>query len=237
MNLIRNGKVEGPPSDTLPEEKNDEFTGILKEIDALYNEKKYDEVINLALPHINNENKKRALEMRSMAAISYFYKEDYKNSLLHYEEILSQVEKVNASTWFNVLMSAVFIKDMEKARNAFNKTMEIWDTDPNQHLTVYRIRFYYAQALKHIGLFNEALEQLEELKKTYIEFKITDDHFLYVRGVPFMPNFLDLAKEVFEGLNIDFPTSDWLMGLKEKVDKDGKEFIKSRYENAKTVPD
>lgn len=100
----------------------------------------------------------------------------------------------------------------------------------NQYPRIPEMRYDYAGVLCIGGLFDEALEQLDELKKIYIKLEVTDTNFLFLRGVPFFSNTLDLAKKVFTGLGMVFSQSDWLKELNQYVDDDGKRII-NRYQN------
>jgi tetratricopeptide (TPR) repeat protein len=191
----------------------------------LFGDERYDEVISTVLPFIMN-GQKISLEIKQKAALSYYYKKDYEKALTLFEEIAS--EKTDVESLFNVLTSLMPLGKMRQAREIFAKILETHkELDANQprELGIPFIRYYYACGLRDAGLFDDALEQLEELKKIYIELEITDDTFVYIRGVPFLSQTLDLAKDVFDGLGADFLNSDFFKELKSKVDGDGKRLI------------
>ena len=200
-------------------------------INKLYDEKKYDEVISKALPFLANEQEP-SWKIRKKVALSYYYKNDFEKSLTLFEEIA--LKKNDVESWFNVLMSLMPSQKTQQGKEVFNKILKIHkglnDQQPRE-LAIPFIRFYYACGLNDNGLFDDALEQLEELKKIYMELKITDDTFVYIRGVPFLSSTLDLAKKVFEGLDMDFSNSDFLIELKNKVDYEGKITIKKYCED------
>ncbi len=202
-----------------------------QEIDSLYENKKYDEVILKAFD-LSSNGKQISLKNKQHVALSYYYKKDYKQSLSLFEEIA--LKKNDVESLFNVLMSLMPLNKTQQGKEVFNKLIkfhkEMGGAGKGQNfvpqLCIPFIRYYYANALLDAKLFEDALEQLEELKKIYIELKITDDTFLYIRGIPFMSDTLDLAKKIFEGLNMNFSNSDFLNELKIKVDDDGKDIIK-----------
>jgi len=203
---------------------------ILHEVNALFRDEKFDEVINKALPLVSEKNEEISSEAELRIVLSYFRKRDYKNSLIQFEQIASA--KNDVASWFNVITSAILSNEIHIGKDAFNKALELQKiSNYSQQPSVPLIRYYYACALNDVGLFNEALEQLNELKAIYMQLVITDDTFVYIRGIPFMSHTLDLTRKVFAGLEIDFSHSDWLKELKEKVDDDGKEIIEKYYEN------
>jgi tetratricopeptide (TPR) repeat protein len=207
--------------------KNDKRTedGII----ALYDAKKYDEVIS-KITELSGIQE-ISLEYKRTLALSYFYKNDYENALVIFSEIAQK--KNDVENWFNCLTTLLSMKKMQEAKEVFDKMLKMHkglnDKQPRE-LAVPFVRYFYACGLNDAGLFNEALEQLEELKKIYMELKITDDSFVYIRGVPFLSSTLELAKKVFTGLGLDFARSDYLAELKNKVDRDGESLIKE-YEN------
>lgn len=178
----------------------------------------------LAQKPINNEDKDVSLESKQKIALSYFQMGNYIKSLKLFEQIA--LTKNDVMSWFNVLTSAILSNNLQKGKDAFIKALELQKNSGfNQQPSVPFIRYYYACALNDVNLFNEALEQLDELKNIYMKLVITDTTFVYIRGVPFISNTLDLAKKVFDGLEINFSNSDWLIELKQNVDDDGKTII------------
>jgi tetratricopeptide (TPR) repeat protein len=195
------------------------------EIDKLFIDKKYDEIITLFLARFVNQE--MPIDIKQKVALAYYYKQDYENSLTLFEEIA--LKKNNTESNFNVLMSLLPLNKIPQAKELFGKMIRtnkrLTEKQPRE-LAVPFIRYYYACGLCDAGLFDEALEQANELKKIYMDLKITDDTFVYLRGVPFLSQTLDLAKKIFKGLGGNFSDSDFIKELKSKVDDDGKALIK-----------
>jgi len=201
------------------------------EINKLYKEKKYDEVISRALTFRADEQE-LSYHIKKKVALSHYYKNDFEKSLTLFEEIASI--KNDVESWFNVLMSLMPLKKTQQGKAVFDKILTMHKgLDPQQprELAIPNIRFYYANGLADNNLFNEALEQLEEIKKIYMTIVITDDTFVYIRGIPFLSSTLDLAKRVFKGLCSDISDSDFIKELINKVDDEGKKTIKNSLEN------
>lgn len=202
------------------------------QIDKLYEEKNYDEII-ARVSSWTAEGKNVPSDVKQKLALSYYYKRDYAQSLKYFQEIAA--EKENRENLFNVLMSALALKQTEYSGEIFNKLLNLRDrTDKNspRELGIPYIRFYYARGLYEAKLYAEAMEQIEELKKIYLCLKITDDTFLYIRGVPFLTQTLELAKNIFDARGLDFSHSSYLIELKQGVDEEGKNTI-CKYETAK----
>jgi len=155
----------------------------------------------------------------------------FENSLKHFENIASQEE--NTENLFNVMMCLLSLKAIGRASAAFEKIIAthrgIQSTGQGAkflpQLSVPYIKYYYACGCADAGVYDEAFLQLEELKKIYIQLKITDGTFLYLRGIPFFDDFIQLAKKVFTGQKKDFINSVFLKELMSSVDSDGKTSI------------
>lgn len=205
------------------------------ELNELYNAKNYDGIISKINSSFSEERIPAKFEKQ--LALAYYYKADYENSLTHFEHIT--VKDENTENLFNVLMSLLALKKVDKARDVFNKIIATHrgfkSTGQGKNflpqLCVPFIRYYYAYGLAEADKYDEALIQLEELKKIYVSLKITDSTFLYLRGVPFFSDTLELAKKIFEGQNKDFKNSAFLNDLLIAVDADGRDLIKNNYQN------
>ncbi|MCL2318396.1 MAG: hypothetical protein FWC44_05045 [Methanomassiliicoccaceae archaeon] len=226
FDFLKKGKTDEPQENS---ETNSGYKVKKSEISTLYDNKKYDEVIQKT-KQMFEDGKKVPLDIMQIVALSHYYKRDYERSLPLFEEIASQ--KNDVESWFNVLMSLMPFNKTQQGKEVFNKILKMHKglhKDQPRELGINYIKFYYACGLNDAGLFDEALEQLEDLKKIYTELKITDDTFVYIRGVPFLSHTLDLAEKVFDGLGRDLSDSDFLNDLEKGVDEEGKAIIEKHY--------
>jgi hypothetical protein len=74
--------------------------------------------------------------------------------------------------------------------------------------------------------FALALEQIQELRKIYEQLRITDDTFVYLRGVPMLPHTMKLALSVFRGLGAEFPAQQWISEFAARVDDEGAQYLR-----------
>lgn len=68
----------------------------INEINALYSAKKYDEIISRL--SVLTDGEEVSLKTKQMLALSYFYKEDYENSVAIFMEIAQK--KNDVESWF-----------------------------------------------------------------------------------------------------------------------------------------
>lgn len=203
------------------------------EIQEFYNKKEYDNVIS-SYKSFLTKTKKPSTRIKQMVALAYYYNKDFENSLHLFEEINSIKTETESS--FNVLMSLLALGEMDKAREVFDKTIKSHKgLNPKQarELSIPYIKYYYAYGLADNGLFEDALIQLNDLTDIYVDIKETDDTFLYIRGIPFLTQSLDLADKIFCGLKLDLVSSDFILKLKKSLDHKGKQKINEYLENKK----
>lgn len=198
------------------------------DLDLLLTDQNYDDIISKITALYGNGQ--IPLETEKKLALAYFHKQDFDNSLEHFESIAAKKE--TTENLFNVMTSLLSLGKIEQARDIFNRIIQTHrGTGKGKNflpqLCIPYIRYYYACGLVDAEFFDEALIHLEELKKIFIGVKITDDTFLYMRGIPFFADFIKLAQRVFIGLKTDFKSSAFLEELLSVVDQDGKEVIKA----------
>lgn len=203
---------------------------LAKIIEKLYIAKEYDQIIN----RINSLYKEDTMPLKFMKslALAYYYKADYENSLRLFEKIA--VQKNNIENLFNVMMSLLSLKKIDQAKNIFNEIIRTHQGRKSTgqgknflpQLCIPYIRYYYALGLTDAEVYDEAHIQLDELKKIYMQVRITDGTYLYLRGIPFFSDTLNLAKRIFEGQNREFKNSLFINDLLASCDMEGKELIK-----------
>lgn len=209
---------------------NDKNQIFIDELQQLFSEKRYDEIIAT----IGNRylNEQPPLEVKKILVLTYYYKKDYEKSL----ELAQDVARVldDIGSWFNVLSALMALNKPEQGEEIFNKILkmhkDVKSTDKGEdfipQLCVPFIRYYYANMLTDIGLFADALLQLKILADIYCNIKITDATFLYIRGIPFFEDYLELLKKVCKGLNLDIIKSDIVKKLLSSIDNDGRNMLK-----------
>lgn len=118
---------------------------ILEEINILYDNRNYGEVIEKAQSLINDENLDIASAAKLRSALSYFRKGKYKDSLLLFEELASL--KNDVLSWYNVTQSAILSNEIQKGKDAFNKALELHKISGfNQYPRIPEMRYDYAGA-------------------------------------------------------------------------------------------
>ncbi|MDE0937973.1 MAG: hypothetical protein OSA89_18840 [Mariniblastus sp.] len=186
----------------------------------------FDTAAMLGQEHVNATDGELALESKKIVALAQFRKEHYSVATPLFQEIANSTNDV--ADWFNVVTSATLSDDINLGEHAFQQCLKCQESaGHSQQPSVPFMRQFYACALRDRGEFGKALEQIEELRSIYEQLKITDDTFVYIRGVPFLSHTMDVAIDVFRGMGDSFDPNGWIDSFASKLDDDGREYLQN----------
>jgi tetratricopeptide (TPR) repeat protein len=196
------------------------------EFDTLWiklNENKYAEVINEATKFIQSDKKSIKNEALKLIGLSYFRNGQYNLS----EQTFETLTETSSSPedWFNLVTSSTLNKNIELSEKAYKKTLELYkEKGTKENIPIPQIYFYYMQGLRDVKEYSKAFQQLEKLTDIYAKLVITDDTFVYMRGVPFLSHTLEASKEILESIDIE-KAKKLISDLMSKVDEEGKDYL------------
>ncbi|RZJ75628.1 MAG: hypothetical protein EOO45_05010 [Flavobacterium sp.] len=143
------------------------------------------------------------------------------------EQVFSSLAEGNGTMeeWFNLLTSSTMNNNIELSERALDKIVDAFRTaTENPGITLPQVYFYYLQALRDVRHYDKAFAILTNLMNYHLQVKITDTHFLYVRGIPLLPDTLFAGKQILE--NVAPEKSKHLLDqLENGLDEEGREFI------------
>jgi len=181
-------------------------------------------VIKGAKKFLDNKSKPIAKDACKLIGLSLFQQAQYQEALPYFQKTTEYNAEVN--DWFNVMTAGTLSKNVEIGRVAFDKAVQLQlDTGHKEEPSIPFMRQYYACALRDIGEFALALEQINELRQIYEQLKISDTTFLYTRGVPFLSHTMDVAVDVFKGLGSSFNAIEWIDSFSSNLDEAGQEYL------------
>jgi len=85
------------------------------------------------------------------------------------------------------------------------------------------LTYYLGCALQSGGHSNRAEPLVERLRDMLVGYQVTDSHFLYIRGAPFLEWTVKLANDVFASTNSD--RSGWWNDFAASLDADGRKLV------------
>ena len=128
--------------------------------------------------------------------------------------------------WFNLLTSSTLNNDIELGEKSFYKIVDIFkDGSEEPGISLPNVYFYYLNALADVGQFEKGFERLLELLEYYVQLKITDSNFLYMRGMPFLQDTLSVGRKILENAGRD-KCEEILDRLEKNLDEEGIEMVK-----------
>lgn len=187
-------------------------------------QERFEDVLAETEPFLNSKNDVLRLEAYKLAGLAYFRSQRYEQATLHFQTVARS--STDATDWFNVVTSATLAGDFETGADAFDKALECQkEANYSQETSVPFMRYYYACALRDKSQWETALQQINELRKTYEQLHITDDTFVYIRGVPFLGQTLRVAIDVFQGLGRNADAETWFNSFAKNLDEDGRTLV------------
>lgn len=185
-----------------------------------------DRALQLAEPHLHSSNPDLAVDAKKLVALIHFRRRDYATALPLFRAVVTTHD--DAGNWFNVCTAATLGGDIELGEQAFQQALAAQQRGAvSDGLSIPFMRQYYACALRDRGEFSKALIQIEELRSIYEHLKITDDTFVYIRGVPFLSHTMETAIDVFRRLGESTVWQRWIDSFAEKLDDEGREYLGS----------
>ncbi|MEZ6070023.1 MAG: hypothetical protein R3C10_07025 [Pirellulales bacterium] len=220
--------------DTKVNEDQPELRRELREVRLAFEvDEDFDKAIALAKPFLSSPDPELRLQAKKHIALSRFRKKEYREASQLFRELADGSS--GAGDWFNVVTSTTLAGDIAAGEEAFKTTLECQEAAGYaQQPSVPFMRHWYACALRDQEEYGRALRQIEELRGMYEQLKITDDTFVYIRGVPFLSHTMDVAVDVFRGLGDSFDAVGWIERFATKLDDEGQQYLaelKSRIED------
>lgn len=173
--------------------------------------------------YLESENPEVREAAHFMVGMSYFRMNKFKEAVPYFQLIVGGGTGGSLNDSFNLVMSATLSQQFDLGREAFDKFLKRVEKEgsPENGMSVPMARYYYGMALADGGDPEAAFEQLETIKGYYERVKITDDHFLHQRGIPFLGQFIQLAEKIIAARRPPINWKQWAKNLAEKLDEDG----------------
>jgi tetratricopeptide (TPR) repeat protein len=170
-------------------------------------------------------NPEYAREANRLTGLGRFRSGEYQDSLPFFETAARGSDQ--ASDWFDLASAELMAARPEEAEESFQKALDCQEASGyTQQPGVPFMMYFFMFALSKEGFQERAFRHLEELRKLYEAMKITDDTFVYVRGVPFLSQTMEAAIPVLRVVLTRQEAVGWLRSFASKLDKPGKAYLK-----------
>lgn len=181
--------------------------------------------IREATPFLADRNPGIAREANRLAGLGRFRSGEYQESLPFFEAAATGSDQ--AIDWFNLASAATLASEPDFAENAFRKALDCQEASGyTQQPSVPFMMYIFMFTLSKEGFQERAFRHLEELRKIYEAMKITDDTFVYLRGVPFLSQTMEAAIPVLRSVMSRIEAAGWLRSFSSRLDNAGGKLLK-----------
>jgi tetratricopeptide (TPR) repeat protein len=196
----------------------------LQEARELLDSGDLDGCLRAAGPFLEGAAPGSAREANRLVGLCRFRQRDYQASLQHFREAAR--ESPEAIDWFNLASAELMAARPDGAEEAFQKAMDCQEASGyTQQPGVPFMMYFFMSALSKEGFQERAFGHLEELRKLYEAMKITDDTFVYVRGIPFLSQTMEAALPVLSSVMSRAEALEWLRSFSRRLDNAGRKLL------------
>ncbi len=164
--------------------------------------------------------KENAEDSARKEGISLFHKERFEEAHKIFEKLNS--EHPTSESKFFLSLTSIKRGDVEKAIELFDEAIDIFEIDTkNVPHSIPNMKTYFAKELIEVENYSLAFRLLKDTSITYFDYQILDDTFLFMRGVPFFGDYVEILGKLKD--HVDKSDFDELISkLEKKLGKDAK---------------
>ncbi|MFK7983584.1 MAG: tetratricopeptide repeat protein [Saprospiraceae bacterium] len=171
----------------------------------------------------NSLEKGLAKKLNKHNGISFFKEKRFDEAHKIFKKLNN--ENPTSENKYLLSLSNLMKGEPEIAIKLFEQAINIFEVDANNipH-SIPNMKTYFADQLIEEGYYTLAFKLLEDISNVYCKYKILDDTFLFMRGVPFFANYIEVLDKIKD--EIDKTEFENLISkLEIELGKDGKFYI------------
>ncbi|WP_426400262.1 hypothetical protein ACN9M1_19825 [Ralstonia sp. R-29] len=211
----RNANDSARNAPQLPKDESDASRDIAPELaPALeaYQQGQHEAAIAAAAPYAD-----RHADANRLCALAYSGMLRYPEAFPYWLALFEQ--EPSAHNALQLATSSVMCDELDRSEAWLMKFDEI--NEQRHEMSSVTARTQFISALKQSGRMAEAMPYLVWLRDVYAHVRITDSHFLYMRGIPFFPSFLENSLPILKANLSDEAIVEWYGALSGQLDEDG----------------
>ena len=129
--------------------------------------------------------------------------------------------------------TSVMCGELARGEAWFKKAVEL--NEQNAAMPPAQQRTAYLSALERAGEFEAAVPHLEWLARGYMAMGITDDHFVWTRGFPFLSEFLTRSRQLLSQVMPEHDVRDWYARMVDALDEEGQRRVQKHLADQTTA--
>jgi len=174
-----------------------------------------------AQKYLSDPDSSCASEARKILALAYFRLRNHAAAVPLFLTIAES--STEANDWFNVVTSATLSGNVSLGETAFERAMACQkDANFSQNPTAPFMMLYYGYALRDIGEFAKAFDQLDAIRAVFEGLPTTDSHYVNSLGVPQLAQVINLAVDILVQMRTKVNVCEWIDSFAANIDADGK---------------
>lgn len=177
-----------------------------------YKEGHYETAIAAATPYADGD-----ADASRLCALAYSALHRYQEAFPYWLALFER--EPSAHNALQLATTSVMCGELDRGEAWLHKFDEI--NEQTHELSSVTARTNFISALTQVGHMIESLPHLTWMRGVYAHVRVTDDHFLYVRGIPFFLIFLEKSLFVLEACMPSDAIVEWYRELSGRLDEEG----------------
>lgn len=191
----------------------------------LFQQEKFNEVLQEVEPYRSSLDTYVVKEAYGLTALSYFRLEQYEQARATFEWLAKEYSDIN--DWFNLMTSAILAGHIDQGMEAYTQAKQLRaQAEDDEGVPIPQMMYYACRALADAKEYDRAFTVLNELMDIYKQLHITDDTFLYMRGVPMLPHAMEAVKIILTARKDKMDIDTWFAMLDASLDEEGREIAR-----------
>lgn len=179
---------------------------------AAYQAGRHEAAIAGAAPHAE-----RLADAARLCALAYSAMDRYPEAFQYWLALFDK--EPSAHNAVQLATTSVMCGEVERGEAWMQKAAQVNHATREQSDVAACVNFI--SALMQSGHLHEALPHLAWMRDVYGQVRITDSTFLYMRGIPFFPTFLEKSLEVLKATQPADAIASWYGVLTGRLDEEG----------------
>lgn len=211
----RNADDKATNTPQPPKDESDTSTDIAQELaPALqaYQQGNHEAAIAAAAPYAD-----RHADANRLCALAYSDMRRYPEAFPYWLALFEQ--EPSAHNALQLATTSVMCGELKRGEAWLMKFDEI--NEETHEMSSVTARTQFISSLTQSGHTAEAVPYLVWLRDVYAHVRITDSHFLYMRGIPFFSSFLENSLPTLKAIMPNEAIVEWYGSLSGKLDEEG----------------
>ncbi|CAJ0683337.1 hypothetical protein [Ralstonia holmesii] len=201
-----------PPSPPKDEDTSADIAPELASALKAYQQGQHEAAIAAAAPYASHH-----ADANRLCALAYSDMRRYPEAFPYWLALFEQ--EPSAHNALQLATTSVMCGELKRGEAWLMKFDEV--NEQTHEMSSVTARTQFISSLTQSGHMAEALPYLDWLRDVYAHVRITDSHFLYMRGIPFFLSFLENSLPILKANMPNDRIVDWYGTLVGKLDEEG----------------